>query len=1493
MSPVNWTTAHIPLSSGMNTGTDPRALQPPALAVCRDAEFDETLGLQTRPPFAPILDSASNTIANIRRLAIYNDELLAFTKDGLWSYAERDGLWIQRATYLAAKIEERAVFINTSEQVQADRAEVDNVVLFAWVESGAGLYIAALDKDTSAVIYGPTLIGSGYTRPRVVAMGDHFQFLYADVANNTLWSVGVSPDNLADATVSLDKTAVLDTVFNDYYDVVKISATATVAVARRDTTTSYTIATVTSSLGDTSPTVAATTKARTCDGPIAVSFAPNGTHVQVIRADGTNIEGDYLSLAGPFTDVAVDQAVGTAAGTVNQIAAAHRSVTNSSQYRCYAFWSSAETSGASSFLSKTNWVDTGGSLGTEATFVRRLGVASRAFDHDGRVYVWTAFAGESSFSGGNVTDFRAQLQNTYFLYRDDAFLTAKAATFKAGGFSQATGHLPGVQSLGSNRYAWCGLERRVIPLSIKHTGYSDRGPREVVVEFDSNEARRSVQMGQTLYVTGGEIMAYDGTQLVEAGFHLFPHYFGALEAADAEADGTIEDGTYAMKLTWAWENARGELDRSTTATHGSVEITAAPSAKINIASGIPLYVTHKTTKPPAVEVWRTLKDPTSEAPFYLTTSKDPTSLTNPNRYIPNDPTATALPTYNDELSDADLAKRETNPENGGLLENLSPPPATVVTSTQDRVFLAGIAGDPHRVWYSKLRGEGEVAAFHDALTIDLPPDGGPITALAFLNDTLIVFKATAIYALAGDGFDNAGGGQNYGPARLLSRDCGAQTADTVALVPQGLIFHSRKGWYVLNHGWSPTYIGEPVSEFDGDTFTSVHVLESKHEVRCYSTSRVLVWDYSVNQWSEWTIADALHSVLWDGDEVYAVDDGETVRVEDPEFSYDHGIDIETPWIKVAELQGFARTRWLMVLGEYRSAHRLRVRVARDYLQTDDGVTFFDDQEWTVSPTTVGGPLQLRHGPSIQKCEAIKVRLSTFHGGGHELDASTIGLWKLDETAAATYAQFVDGTANVKHLTAMPTADPPRVVGGPSPISTRRARWFDGSTQYAISSAADTALNTFLVASSYTVIARVRPEDNGGMRRYIFAYGQSGDTGEDTNISGSVFIGGTGLIGSLRESGAGGTNNEVIQVAGTPVPNGEWSTVAVTFSGTTTRVYYWNSAGVGGLQDTLTQALATGGGSAASRMYIGQSTAATSFFKGSMRGLTIISGVLSLSQLEALVARSNWDSDATTAYRYYECNETPDAIDEGPLGQHLRLYADGTGARAVALSTTPTTDTTLCGDSGVSRVLAGTRELDSHLAHPTTATVRTAMLADFTLEAWIRPDAITDVTRGLFVFGDPEPETQADNHIGVQISSTGNLFTTMESGAGADASGQYSVASGLVAGERAHVAFVKYVSAGSAFVEFYVNGLLVGASGALTNLDGATNGFLRLLAGPSEDGWKGSIDDIRLSSVRRTAAEILASYTNAPVGPCLKLTGLALEYGVKRGLYRHLPAAQKQ
>jgi hypothetical protein len=980
---LNFQNVHLPFSAGLLQRSDKRAKPVPYLDIANDVQFDELGGVQTRYPFDAVTSTSiigGGTLANCRRLVANGDELLVFTDTQLYSWNAQLEKWALRGSHLACKVEEASVFISADDQIDTDRAELDGVIVYAWATTGGAVYVAAIDKETGSVALDPYEVAndgvsSTGARPRLVALESVIHLYWVDTtgAANDLVLLALDPADLS-STVQAAKT-VVENGMNLYYDVVKVpNSDQAIGAMRLTPTTSYELF-----LADADPgTITYSTKARACTGPIAVSCEPTGAKVQIARANGDDIKGDLITIAG-FVDTAhVTKAIGTnpLGSLVNQVTACHRSVTDSGQYRCYVFWHANEFTGVSDWYSKANYVDTGGTLGVEATFVKKAAVASRAFDYAGRVFVHLAFASSSS----NISrDFKMQLQNSFFLYRDDGFLTAKICPVRGGGFPPSIGRLPHVELVDSKTYAWCATERRIVRVGAKHLGYEDRGPRDVKLTFDSNEARRCVRLGQTLYITGGEILQYDGLRLVELGFHIYPWGIGGSQHGGGTGLG---EGAFSYKATMRDTNARGDRDRSTTASHADTEVAAGTGPDSMDVTVVPLYITHRhfnsgSDRNPAVEIWRTEVDAGQGADFNLVTSKDPID-TGSNGYLANNPTQSFL-SLNDDLTDEDLEEEESNPENGGVLENLSPPAGTILIATDTRLFLAGIAGDPDAVWYSKQRGESEVASFHDALRALVPTVGGKVTGLAIHNETLTAFRETAIYRLAGDGIDNGGGGFNFA-ALEVSTDVGAINHESILSTPIGTIFKSKKGWQLLDRGWGVQYIGGPVKDYDAEEVLAVDIVESQHHVRILTSGRMLLWNYPATpdegrgQWAEWTIANGVHAGIWAGSHVYLTSGGP--RVQSATYAnLDYGIDVETGWIKPLDLQGEVMIDKLEILGEYRSSDLTHLLIQEKYNYND--ATVVHSRYWPVSPTTVGGPLQAKIGLRRPRCESFKLRITAI------------------------------------------------------------------------------------------------------------------------------------------------------------------------------------------------------------------------------------------------------------------------------------------------------------------------------------------------------------------------------------------------------------------------------------------------------------------------------------------------------------------------------------
>jgi hypothetical protein len=974
---LRWVPKELRFANGLQQKADDRARSEVFLDRAVDVQFDELGGIQTRRSFNNFSSDifGGGTLSNCRRIAVVNDELVVFTDTALYSWNAQLTKWVNRGAHLGVAIDLDYRFTTNGDQFIADRAELNGTIVYCWTEGTTTVWVAAIDKTTGAVLMAPTAVtGTTLVQARLVALSTKILFFFHNVGATTLSVRALDPADPATGLAAAATTISAAILSN--FDVEKVpGADQAVGASMLNPDTSYLVWSVTAGL-----TVATSTKARTCNGRIAVAARPTGAHVHVFRtvSAGTTVRGDVITISG-LVDGTVNQAIGTYSGSFNHLVAAFRSVQTAGQYVCVVFWNAGvDVTPNLTFVTKTNTVDDAGTIGTESTFVTAASIASRAFDRSGSVFINLLFDVQNSTPAGPGPE----LNTVYLLYREDRTIHGKAVQQAAGTIELLTVR-PGVTSVDGRVYNWAGAVRRTIALAPdlgdstligggKAFIFGARSVVDITIEFDSDSARRVAQIGRTGYVSGAEILQYDGIRLVECGFNAFQYAINLLDAG--AATGSMAAGTYSYKSTFSYVNGQGEVERSTTAAFASVVVAAGTSSTTSSGGIIGQLF---TSRKPAltVDVWRTAVNQGMDAPFYLASSLDPNDTSNPNRYLPN--TIAGIPTFTDALSDASLTTHAPSPENGDELESLAPPPARLIIATDTRVFLAGVAGDPDRVWYSQQRDDGEIARFHDALTFPVPRPGGDITAIIFLDQTLIVFRETAIYAFSGTGFNNNGQGNNFELLRTVSTDLGSASQEAVALTPLGLLFKARKGWHLLDPGGNPRYVGAAVSDYDSETIKATTHLESQHQVRILSGSRMIVWDYvavteasPLGQWFEWTVGSGVDAVNWQGVYTILTSTG-PAQVRDSYTGADFGLDVETAWIKPADLlQGGVAVRALQPLGEYRSAHLLRSRISYNY-----NTTVVDDRVWTPSPTTVGGPLQFRHSPKRPKCQAIKLRLT--------------------------------------------------------------------------------------------------------------------------------------------------------------------------------------------------------------------------------------------------------------------------------------------------------------------------------------------------------------------------------------------------------------------------------------------------------------------------------------------------------------------------------------
>ena len=423
------------------------------------------------------------------------------------------------------------------------------------------------------------------------------------------------------------------------------------------------------------------------------------------------------------------------------------------------------------------------------------------------------------------------------------------------------------------------------------------------------------------------------------------------------------NGTYEYTAIYEWLDKFGNVHRSAPATPISVVVSTAPSP---VFISIPyLHITAKSEV--YIKVYRTEASGTT---FYLLV--DPSSIL----YYPND-TKKSYCVFKDYFTDAQITSNEILYTDGGILENIALDANKYICSYKNRLVSSGFV-EENKIIYSKPLETNVGMSLNDQLIIQCDSLGGSIIAQTTLDDKLIIFKENNIFYVVGEGANAAGANQTYINPQLITSDVGCAEPNSIVLTPNGLMFKSAKGIYLLDRSLQPHYIGWEVEKFNDQEITSAILIEDHNQVRFTTRdSMCLVYDYFVKQWTTFTNHQAIDACIWDG--LYCHLDTDGVKVETRDIFEFNGVgypmSAETAWIKLDGVQNFQRCYRANILAKFKSDHILYIRVFYDY----DNVNF-DEYSFNTSNLDEVVPIsqdsevyQVQIHLKRQKCQAIKFK----------------------------------------------------------------------------------------------------------------------------------------------------------------------------------------------------------------------------------------------------------------------------------------------------------------------------------------------------------------------------------------------------------------------------------------------------------------------------------------------------------------------------------------
>ena len=947
----------IPFSQGLDTKTDDKQVAPGKLTLLQNGVFTTAKKIRKRPGTSVKGTSifGGGSIAAGTAIASLKDELLLDSGGSLYGWSGTEAAWILRGSIPNASVSSGLTFTGNGNVGASDCAiSASGIICYVYIEwtVTGGVEVPTnkavlVDSATGGTISTVTLGDGTYGAPNVVAM-----------AGTTPYFIITYTLTGSCAYRTLSEAGVLGA------EVVLSAARVYAYPVSTGTGASAVVFFVYTNVGLTDISIRKLDNALTLGGAVALSV-PTVTAISLgrpaIDSSNGNVMIPYWGTEGTKSVfLAVCSNVPAVVGSKILIQA---SLTAYSGLPCII----VDASGA-----PRAWYDV--PTATGGYDLRTVPCPAYTPGSVATVSKNTILGSGVFISGGVNCVFTVGIGATVSTFLLNALTGAVIARFNdASGSGWVSGNGAGLMSVVQPTAGVFTVPVMVRGATESVSGVltATTGFRPFSVNLAPSSPPVRAEIGNTLVMAAGIEWMYDGQHVVEVGFHYAPSVVGTPGAA-----GSMETGSYEYVAVYEWTDATGAVHTSGMSSPITRSVTGPTgSCALDVTT---LRVSAKTGC--RIAVYRTLTNGTVLKRLAV---------------VANDPTVDVI-TYTDTASgnptSSALASSPNLYTTGGVLDNQPPPAFSALTIYRNR--LVGIsAEDPRQVWYSKQVIPGEPVEFSDFLVLNMDPVGGDCTALASLDDKLLIFKAGVIYYVTGSGPDATGAQNDLSVPILINTNSGCVEPRSVVTANSGVLFQSAKGWFQLDRSLADAYVGFGVEAFNGLTTRSVLQTADTNEARfVLSDGTVLVFDFLFDQWSVFTGLAAVDSTVYGG-VVHTVSAAGLVSYENPAVFTDNGTFIElrikTGWLGAGDLQSFLRLYKMFVLGTWKSAHYLHVWVGYDY-RTDVATA----DKFTISATVDPSPAQYQWRINLaqQKCEAVQLTIYDAkygESGGESLDISAV------------------------------------------------------------------------------------------------------------------------------------------------------------------------------------------------------------------------------------------------------------------------------------------------------------------------------------------------------------------------------------------------------------------------------------------------------------------------------------------------------------------------
>lgn len=979
MSPLQKQNLTVNFDGDLDSKTDPLQVGPGNFATFNNAV--RTVGKRlTKRNGYQILASFSSPFAT--SLSVFNGSLVGLGSSVSIFAPEVGsiGSLINRGAFQPVSLTTMPAIRNSASQTSADVAIAPNGL--ACVISGdsqAGLIYQVIEVATGNIIAPITQLNSSATNGRVFILGGYFFMVYYTSGTNLVYAA-VPYDTPAGSPTTGNISG--PTMHSNVYDGYTYNGLLYLAWNSTDNTNkSYRLVSVNPSFAVSSATVTNTTQipfvisvtVDTSQSPAVIWVSEgnfDGTSITKVTAAAFNTSlSNILGNTTIYTD-----SVSTSTSLLSLVTIATGQLLTAIfgevvggavlVYTNYAFGLATCTQGGTVTGGYTN------------RFSYNLLLAGKPFINPTNSSIYF------------LAFFQSGYQPSYFVLDTNNNIVAKLA-YSNGGTPDALIQSSPNQSGSQVNYAYLYIDQ-ISPVN-KSQGAPASGAAVFnqsgtnIVTFTFNQSNiLGTQIGSSLALSGGFLWMYDGEKPVELGFHIWPNNI----TATADMGGSMTLQQYYYQVTYEWTDGAGIIHRSAPSIPVGVNLSGS-----NDAVTLILPVLGFTAKAPPNPVRIVVYRWSTGNPDYTQVSSLTNAAASTNQLVINT-TAGGTISFTDYLADSSIEGNNLLYTTGGVIEDIGGPASQIMTLFDDRLWLLD-AEDPNLWWFSKQVIEGTPVEMSDLLTYYVAPtiasqaSTGPITAAAPMDDKLIMFKSGSIYYINGTGPDNTGANNQYSQPIFITAAVGCDNQKSIALTPDGLMFQSGQGIWLLGRDLSTSYIGSPVESYNSYAVTSAVSIPNTTQIRfTLSNGTELIYDYFYGKWDTATPPTAISGVIYQGLHTL-LDSSGNIWQEDPGSYLDNtspvNLSFTTPWYNLAGLQGYERAYYAYLLGTYVSPHILTVQIYYDYASTPSQTVVLNPNSNNPNGTGPTNSLeQFRIFFKQQKCQAVKFSVtesfdSTFGG----------------------------------------------------------------------------------------------------------------------------------------------------------------------------------------------------------------------------------------------------------------------------------------------------------------------------------------------------------------------------------------------------------------------------------------------------------------------------------------------------------------------------------